>query len=101
MPVCWNYAALTRGVTVSTIVMPRKKRDEAAEGSKKRTRNTAPIQVDRDLARKVGVICQHREGLTQAAFISPVIRDYVETHYRIVSAEISQEVKEGKPPAGA
>ncbi len=59
---------------------------------KKRDRATAPIQVDKDIAKMVGIICQHKE-ITQAELISKEIRDFVEAQYAVVSAAIEQEVK--------
>jgi len=68
-----------------------------AEGSAedRSNRKSAPIQVEKDLARKVAVIATHRQ-ISQSALISPVIRRFVETQYAIVSGEIQKEVAERK-----
>lgn len=73
--------------------MPRKvEKSESARG-------TASVQIDRDLARMVAVIASHRR-VSQASIISPVLRDFIEAQYAIVSREIQEEVKHRTPRAG-
>lgn len=71
---------------------------EPEKRESKRVRKTAPIQVDADLARKVAVIASHRRKAA-SEIISPVIRDFVEAQYALVSSEIQKEVKARKPGA--
>ena len=67
-----------------------------AERKKKGTgRTTTAIQIDKDLARKAAVVASHR-GMTQSALISPVVREFIEAQYALVSAEIQREVKDRK-----
>ncbi len=76
---------------VALMAKPMNPRAEQV-GEKKRERATAPIQVEKDLAKMIGIICQHEE-ITQAELISEEIRDFVEGRYALVSAAIEQEVK--------
>lgn len=58
-------------------------------------RKSTAVSVAKDLARKIGVISQHR-GISQSDLVSPVIREFIEAQYALVSAEIQQEVKDRK-----
>lgn len=71
------------------------KRPKSETGEDRSNRKSAPVQVEKDLARKVAVIATHR-GISQSALISPVIRKFVEAQYALVSAEIQEEVKSRK-----
>lgn len=71
--------------------MPTKKKTEAAP-----ERRTAAIQIDKDLARMAAVIASHRRT-SQAELVSPVLRQFLEAQYAVVSAEIQREVKDRKP----
>ena len=72
--------------------MPKKK-DQGVEDRSGRL--SGPVQVYKELARWVGVICQHRNW-TQAEFLSPIIREAVEAEYKKVSLEIQREVKDSE-----
>jgi predicted transcriptional regulator len=72
-----------------------KRAEKGSEKEDRTNRTSAPIQVDKDLARKLGVICQHK-GKSQSVVISPVIRRWIETQYEAVSLEIQEEVKQRK-----
>lgn len=97
MPVICYCATLAPETIMSALAMSKKRPNPTGESRPKRVRDTAPIQVEKDLARKVGVICQHR-NIKQWQLISPVIRNFVNAQYAIVSEEINREVKEGRPP---
>lgn len=68
---------------------------DATEG---RERRTAPIQVERDLARMAAVIASHR-GIRQADVVDAVLRPFLRAQYQIVQQEMNQELRE-EPPAG-
>jgi len=70
-----------------------KKPKVAESGEDRSNRKSAPVQVEKDLARKVAVIATHR-GISQSALLSPVIRRFVEAQYEIVSGEIQKEVEQ-------
>lgn len=55
-------------------------------------RKTAPIQVDKDLAKMVAVVASH-DGTTQAELISSHLRPFVVMHYERVMKAIAQELK--------
>lgn len=55
-------------------------------------RKTAPIQVDKDLARMAAVIASHR-GITQAKLVSPHLRPYLIGLYQEVQEEIAAELE--------
>lgn len=57
-----------------------------------RVRKTAPVQVSADLAKKVGVISQHRNR-SITALIDPLIRDWVEAEFAVVIREMSRELE--------
>ena len=68
--------------------MPAKK----SEGVEQK-RTTAAIQVEKDLARKAAVIASHRR-ISQSKLVSPVLREFIEAQYALVSAEIQKELKQ-------
>lgn len=73
------------------LLMPPKKTE-----SKEVNRRTAAIQIDKDLARMAAVIASHRR-ISQSDLVSPVLRQFLEAQYALVSAEIQKEVKGRKP----
>ena len=56
-----------------------------------RVRKTSPVQVSADLAKKVGVISQHRNR-SITALIDPLIRDWVNAEYATVIREMAKEL---------
>jgi hypothetical protein len=61
-------------------------------------RKTAPIQVEKELARMVAVIAAHRQ-ISQGELISPVIRSFVVSEYRKTQAAMGRELDREPPPA--
>lgn len=55
-------------------------------------RKTAPIQVEKELARMAAVIASH-DGITQSDLISPQIRQFLKTHYERVQKEIQERIR--------
>lgn len=55
-------------------------------------RKSAPIQVDKQLARWAAVVASHR-GITQAELVSPVLRPFLLAQYRLVQEEMGQEIE--------
>ncbi|HXD87036.1 MAG TPA: hypothetical protein VN641_11110 [Urbifossiella sp.] len=76
------------------LLMARKKTSNES-GKEADARKSTAVQVEKDLARKIQVICGHR-GISQWELISPAIREYIELQYALVSGEIQQEVKHRK-----
>ncbi len=76
-----------------------KKPEVSAEVGAGRTRKSAPIQVERDLARMAAVIASH-DGITQSDLISPHLRPFLLTHYRRVQQAIHAELKGSDRVAG-
>jgi hypothetical protein len=68
-----------------------KKPVESGELRDKRNRKSAPVQVDIDLARMIGVISTH-DGITQAELISDHLRPFVLTNYARVQRQIGEEL---------
>lgn len=66
---------------------------KAEDGSPKRERATAPVQVDKKLARMIAVIATH-DGITQSELISPVLRQFVEANYKRAVKEMGTEADE-------
>lgn len=62
-------------------------------------RRTAPIQVDKDLARMIAVIASH-DGTTQADVVSAHLRPFVLMHYDRVQKAIEAELKGLRTPKG-
>lgn len=79
------------------------KRAEARESSHshgedsraEQTRNTAAIQVDKDIAQMVRTIASH-DGTSQAAVVRGVLRPYVLSQMARVRAEIDENLKRQK-----
>ena len=61
-------------------------------GDDRRNRRTAPIQVEKDLAKMAATIASH-DGISQAALISPQIRQFLKTQYERVQREISAQLR--------
>jgi hypothetical protein len=59
------------------------------------TRNTAAIQVDKDIAQMVRTIASH-DGTSQAAVVRGVLRAYVLSQMARVQAEIAENLKRQK-----
>jgi hypothetical protein len=92
-----NILALdsTTEVRMGTTMAKRKPAGETAgeTAGEKGGRRTAPVQVEKDLARMAAVIASHR-GITQADLCSPVLRPFLIAQYRLVQQEIGRELKE-------
>lgn len=56
-------------------------------------RKTAPVQVEKELARMAATIAAHR-GVTMAEIITPLIRQWLVTNYDLVQKEMAARVKE-------
>jgi hypothetical protein len=54
-------------------------------------RNTAPVQVEKDLARMAAVVASH-DGITQAALVSPILRPFLLAQYARVQEAIRREI---------
>ena len=74
--------------------MSKKKSGEADDRSGRRT---APIQVEKDLARMAAVIASH-DGITQADLVSPVLRPFLLGQYARVKQAIDNELKSQPKP---
>lgn len=61
---------------------------EEKESPADRDRGTAPVQLPVSLVRMLRVIVAHR-GVTQAEFLSPLIRNRVGEEYRKVLSELN------------
>lgn len=57
----------------------------------KRGRSTAPVQIELQLARWIAIIATH-DNITQSAFLSDEIREYVTHHYKRVQKEMGKEI---------
>ena len=60
-------------------------------------RRTAPVQVEKDLARMAAVIASH-DGITQSDLVSPLLRPFLEGEYARVQESIRRELQ-GKKQA--
>lgn len=78
------------------LAMPKKRSEAVTEGGgEKDGRKSTAVQVEKDLARMVGMICQHRR-ITQSELLSPVIREFVEAEYAATIRQIQQEAAKKK-----
>lgn len=78
------------------VAMAEKRKEVAKLDDKNREgRNTAPIQVEKDLARMAAVIASH-DGITQAKLVSPIIRQFLEVEYDRVQKQIREELNRKK-----
>lgn len=55
-------------------------------------RKTAPVQVDKDLARMAATIAAH-DGRTIADILSPLIKQWIMTNYERVQKEMQDRLK--------
>ena len=76
---------------MSAIAMAKEKPNKGAD--ERSGRKTAPVQIDKDLARMLGTIAAH-EGTTQAALLTPLIRQWIMTNYERVQKEMGAKLKE-------
>ena len=60
-----------------------------------RERNTAPVQVEKDLARMAAVVAQF-DGITQSLLVSPILRPFLEVEYDRVQKAIQRELAHKK-----
>ena len=74
------------------VLVAKKKADVQGDGPK-RERATAPIQVEKRLARMIAVIATH-DGVTQSELISPVLKQFAEANYKRVVRAMGTEVEE-------
>jgi hypothetical protein len=58
-------------------------------------RKTAPVQIERGLADMLATIATH-ERTTQAALLTPLIRQWIITNYARVQQEMGQRLKEAR-----
>lgn len=72
-----------------------KKSDETEPENQraKRNRRTAPVQIDRELARRAAVVATHM-GITQSELLSPRLAQFINTMYRKVVSEMGDEAQE-------
>ncbi len=56
-------------------------------------RKTAPVQIDKELARMLGTIAAH-DGKTQAELLTPLIRQWIITNYDRAQKEMGTKLKE-------
>jgi hypothetical protein len=56
-------------------------------------RKTAPVQIEKELARMAAVIASH-DGITQAELLSPVIRGFLRGQYERVQKEIQERIRQ-------
>ncbi len=75
-----------------SVAMAKEKKPKA-EGDDRTNRRTAPIQVEKELARMAAVIASH-DGITQSDLLSPFLRQFLRTHYERVQAEIQARLKQ-------
>jgi hypothetical protein len=62
------------------------KKRPSEKGEDRSNRKTAPIQVEKELARIAATVASHR-GITQADLLSPVIRPFLLAQLAIMNAE--------------
>lgn len=72
------------------VAKPRQPEPEP-ERRKGTGRRTAPIQVDRELARMAAVVAAHR-GITAGELVNPVLRPYLLAQYKLTQKDITQEL---------
>lgn len=87
------------------LAVAKKKPTEGEDKDKKGGRggrNTAPVQVDKHLARMCAVIASH-DGVNQADVLREVLTPYLLANYKRVQQEIEAELKERREsgPAGS
>lgn len=58
-------------------------------------RKTAPVQIERELARMAAVICAH-DDVTITEFLAPVLAPFIRMHYQRVQKEIEARVQQMK-----
>lgn len=76
------------GATVAKEPKPKPK-----SGDDRSNRRTAPVQVEKDLARMAAVIASH-DGITQSDLVAPVLRPFLRMHYERVQKEIQAQLKQ-------
>jgi hypothetical protein len=62
-------------------------------------RRSAPIQVDKDIARMAAMVATFR-GVTLADLCSPALRPFITTQYRLMQAEMAKELQDSDDAAG-
>jgi hypothetical protein len=72
-------------------VAKQKPPDESSGRRKGTGRTTAPVQVDKELARMAAVIAAHR-GVTVGEVVGPVLKPYLLTQYRLTQEQIRKEL---------
>jgi hypothetical protein len=70
----------------------RKDSGRKEEGEERRARKSAPIQIEKELARWAAVISSH-DGITQSELVSDHLRPFLRAHYERVQQEIQAELK--------
>lgn len=90
-----KMAARLKRRTMSTTMVRKKPATGANEGKESRGRRTAPIQVEKELARMVAVIASHR-GIGQSDVVSAHLRPFLLAQYELVRQEIQRELDEQK-----
>lgn len=55
-------------------------------------RKSAPVQIEKDLARMAALIAAHDE-ITLSDLLSPVLRQFIRTNYERVQKEIQERVR--------
>lgn len=56
-----------------------------------RKRNTAPVQIEKELARMAATIASH-DGVTQSELLSPVVRQFLIMNYERVKRQIQENL---------
>lgn len=83
--------------TVMAKKKPTKPEVGSNEPAKGGGRKTAPIQVEKQLARWAAVIAAH-DGTTQSDLVSPVLKPFLKLHYERVQKEIEENVRRMNEP---
>ena len=80
---------------MSTVAVAEKPKPKRPDVPVRSGRKTAPIQVEKDLARMAAVVAQF-DGITQSELVSPVIRQFLEVEYDRVQKGILKELAQRK-----
>jgi hypothetical protein len=83
---------------MSAVMAKKPKAAESGDESPKddrSNRKSAPIQVEKELARMAAVIASYR-GITQSELCSPAIRPFLMAEYRLIQEEMAKGLKDDR-----
>lgn len=88
----WYYRIGSQ-LLMSATAMAKKPTPSGKDVDRKAGRKTAPVQIDKELARMVAVIASH-DGITQADLLNDHLRPFVKAHFERVQQQITKTLRD-------